>query len=42
MNFDQICGSNGKTYANECVMKTQACLKQKLITIFAKGECIGK
>ena len=42
MTFDQICGSDGTTYANECVMKTQACLMQKMITVFTKGKCIGK
>ena len=34
-----VCGSNGKTYANECLMKVESCLTQKLVTIVHAGNC---
>lgn len=34
-----ICGSNGKTYANDCEMQFDACKNQKAIYISHKGPC---
>ncbi|RWS29760.1 agrin-like protein [Leptotrombidium deliense] len=36
---DTVCGSDGKTYANECEMKVTACKQQKYITVVSKGSC---
>merc|ERR1712212_824393 len=35
-----VCGSNGKTYANECVMRHAACIKREAITAVYKGKCL--
>ena len=37
-----MCGSDNETYANECVMKAEACMLKKTITIRQRGECIEK
>ena len=41
-DYKPICGSNGKTYANLCVMRAEACLQKKEITVAQEGECPSK
>lgn len=36
---DPICGSNGKSYANECELQFDSCKIQKAIYISHKGVC---
>merc|ERR1711993_26486 len=35
-----VCGSDGKTYANECVMRRASCAKQEAIIAVHKGKCL--
>ena len=37
--MDEICGSDGKTYYNECYMKKQSCLEKREIRKIHKGTC---
>ncbi|CAB3989201.1 Kazal-type serine ase inhibitor 2 [Paramuricea clavata] len=34
-----VCGSDGHTYPNSCVMKVEACRKNEDISVEHKGEC---
>ena len=36
-----VCGSNGNTYANECILKSESCVSKKTIKIEHKGPCGG-
>ena len=37
--YAPVCGTDGKTYSNDCHMTRQACIDQKNITVSYKGEC---
>ena len=37
--YAPVCGTDGKTYGNDCHMRIQACIDQKNITVSYKGEC---
>ena len=37
--YAPVCGTDGKTYINDCHMRRQACIDQKNITVSYKGEC---
>lgn len=39
MVFDPVCGSNGKTYANECLMREDSCRRQVDTRVIFQGEC---
>jgi len=36
---DKVCGSDGVTYVNECVMRMTSCRNQKLIHAVSLSEC---
>ena len=36
---DLICGSDGQSYLNECVMRARACKAGKNVTRVRKGYC---
>ena len=37
--YAPVCGTDGKTYSNDCHMRRQACIDQKNITVSYQGEC---
>ena len=37
--LDVICGSDGKTYVNECIMKAISCEGKKNVTKATDGTC---
>ncbi|ELU05345.1 hypothetical protein CAPTEDRAFT_103110, partial [Capitella teleta] len=39
MIYDPVCGSDGKTYATECSMKSSACREKTTLSVQYKGEC---
>ena len=36
---DPVCGTNGKTYENECKLKAQSCADGKDVNLKHKGDC---
>ena len=36
---DVVCGSDGRTYANLCLLKYENCIQNRAITITRKGFC---
>jgi len=40
--IDEICGSNEKTYLNECVFQKAACFAEEDLTVAYKGACCPK
>ncbi|BFZ04378.1 hypothetical protein BsWGS_07417 [Bradybaena similaris] len=37
--YQPVCGSDGKTYANECVYRSLACLDGVAATVVHEGPC---
>ena len=38
---DEVCGSDGVIYFNECVMRVSSCRSQKLIHVVSRSHCAG-
>ncbi|XP_028404663.1 four-domain proteases inhibitor-like [Dendronephthya gigantea] len=38
-NYQPVCGSDGNTYSNTCVMEVEACLQDKDISVAYEGRC---
>lgn len=34
-----VCGSNGRTFDNECELKRQSCLLRQELSVMHEGEC---
>lgn len=37
--LNPVCGSNGKTYTNECFLRVEGCKARKSLRIMYSGEC---
>ena len=40
--YSPVCGTDGKTYGNECMMKLLVCDEGSNVTLNHPGECISK
>ena len=39
--YEPVCGSNGKTYANKCKLESEACKSRVSLRLAYRGECKG-
>ena len=42
VTVEQVCGSDGVTYADQCQLRTIACRQDKDITVKHFGQCTGE